>query len=96
MCRFCCCCLCLCLCHEPRPLGRPAAGATAGAPTHEPEAPALSGPRRYHGEPSDEPWIGDGRARSTPADVERACRLFLVACLAHAALAAAYLLVFRA
>jgi hypothetical protein len=31
-----------------------------------------------------------------PGDVERACRLFLVACLAHAALAAAYLLVFRA
>jgi adenosylcobinamide-phosphate synthase len=57
---------------------------------------ALSGPRRYHGESVDEPWIGDGRARAVPGDVERACRLFLVACLAHAALAAAYLLVFRA
>jgi adenosylcobinamide-phosphate synthase len=55
---------------------------------------ALSGPRRYHGAASDDPWIGDGRARATPADIVRALRLFAAACLVHAILAASYLLLF--
>jgi len=56
---------------------------------------ALSGPRRYHGAVSDEPWVGDGRARATPADIDRALRLFALACLVHAVLATVYLLVFQ-
>jgi adenosylcobinamide-phosphate synthase len=55
---------------------------------------ALAGPRRDHGTVSDDPWIGDGRARATPDDIARAMRLFVVACLVHAALAAGYLLLF--
>ena len=56
---------------------------------------ALSGPRRYDGAATAEPWIGDGRARATPADILRARGLFVVACLIHAVLAAGYLLLFR-
>jgi adenosylcobinamide-phosphate synthase len=53
---------------------------------------ALSGPRRYQGAASDEPWIGDGRARATSDDIQRALRLFVVACIVHAVFAAGYLL----
>ena len=35
----------------------------------------LSGPRVYAGEPTDEPWVGDGTARVGPAELRRALRL---------------------
>ncbi|MBB4286385.1 adenosylcobinamide-phosphate synthase CbiB [Roseospira goensis] len=41
---------------------------------------ALSGPRRYHGRVTDEPWVGDGRATVTPKDIRRALRLYVRAC----------------
>jgi adenosylcobinamide-phosphate synthase len=52
---------------------------------------ALAGPRRYGGVAADEPWLGDGRARAMPADIARALRLYLTACLLLAALVAAAL-----
>jgi adenosylcobinamide-phosphate synthase len=42
---------------------------------------ALAGPRRYGEVLVDDPWLGDGRARATPADMRRALMVFLVACL---------------
>jgi adenosylcobinamide-phosphate synthase len=42
---------------------------------------ALAGPRRYHGETVEEPWLGDGRAAATIEDIGRALRLYAVACL---------------
>jgi adenosylcobinamide-phosphate synthase len=47
---------------------------------------ALAGPRRYHGEVVDDPWLGDGRARATVADIGRALRLYMIACVLQAAL----------
>jgi adenosylcobinamide-phosphate synthase len=41
---------------------------------------ALAGPRRYHGQVVNDPWLGDGRARATAADIDRALRLYLTAC----------------
>jgi adenosylcobinamide-phosphate synthase len=52
---------------------------------------ALAGPRRYGGVVAQEPWLGTGRARATPADVAMALRLYLVACLALATLVLAAL-----
>jgi adenosylcobinamide-phosphate synthase len=49
---------------------------------------ALAGPRRYGAEVVNDPWIGGGRARATPADMRRALYLFVVACLVHAGLIA--------
>ena len=45
---------------------------------------ALAGPRRYHGELVNEPWLGDGRARATIGDISRALRLYTIACLLQA------------
>jgi adenosylcobinamide-phosphate synthase len=45
---------------------------------------ALAGPRRYEGRVVDDPWLGDGRARATVADIAQALRLYVVACLALA------------
>jgi len=57
---------------------------------------ALAGPRRYHGHVVDDPWLGDGRARATPADIARALRLYLAACALQATLVlAAYIAVAR-
>lgn len=42
---------------------------------------SLAGPRRYRGEVMRGPWIGNGRARATVADITRAVYLFAVACL---------------
>lgn len=42
---------------------------------------ALAGPRRYGDLVVDDPWLGDGRARATPADMRRALMVFVVACL---------------
>jgi adenosylcobinamide-phosphate synthase len=47
---------------------------------------ALAGPRRYHGEVVNDPWLGDGRARATAADISRALRLYVIACVVQAAL----------
>ena len=47
---------------------------------------ALAGPRRYHGEIVDDPWLGDGRARATVADIGRALRLYMIACILQATL----------
>lgn len=40
---------------------------------------ALGGPRRYPGGVSEAAWIGDGRARLTPADIRAAQSLYVVA-----------------
>jgi adenosylcobinamide-phosphate synthase len=45
---------------------------------------ALAGPRRYGEVVADDPWIGDGRARATHRDINRALYLFVVACLVNA------------
>ncbi|MBF0327272.1 MAG: cobalamin biosynthesis protein [Alphaproteobacteria bacterium] len=47
---------------------------------------ALGGPRKYPGLIVDEKWIGQGRARATSADIDRALHLFSAACLLHAGL----------
>jgi adenosylcobinamide-phosphate synthase len=52
----------------------------------------LAGPRRYNGRVVNDPWLGDGRARATTADINRALRLYMTACLLQWALVgAAYL-----
>ena len=47
---------------------------------------ALAGPRRYHGEIVEDPWLGDGRARATVVDIGRALRLYMIACILQATL----------
>jgi len=42
---------------------------------------ALLGPRRIDGETVLSPWLGDGKAKATPADIRRALQLFIIACL---------------
>ncbi len=42
----------------------------------------LAGPRTYGTERVDDAWMGDGRPDATPADIERALRLFRLACAA--------------
>ncbi|HVJ52844.1 MAG TPA: adenosylcobinamide-phosphate synthase CbiB [Aliidongia sp.] len=42
---------------------------------------ALAGPRRYGELVVNDPWLGDGRARATPADMRKALMVFAVACL---------------
>ncbi len=52
---------------------------------------ALAGPRQYGGTIVQEPWLGDGRARATVADIGAALKLYLgaAACLALLLLACA-------
>ena len=50
---------------------------------------ALAGPRRYQGHVINDPWLGDGRARATTGDINRALRLYLTACVLQLALVAA-------
>ena len=50
---------------------------------------ALAGPRQYTGSVVDDPWIGDGRARATARDIDRALYLYTVACLINALVVAA-------
>jgi adenosylcobinamide-phosphate synthase len=45
---------------------------------------ALGGPRKYPGLVVDEKWIGNGRARATVADIDRALHLFSAACVIDA------------
>ncbi|GEP04123.1 adenosylcobinamide-phosphate synthase CbiB [Methylobacterium oxalidis] len=40
----------------------------------------LAGPRVYGGERVADAWMGDGRAEATPADIERALRVYRTAC----------------
>jgi len=42
---------------------------------------ALAGPRRYGDIVVTDPWMGDGRARATVADMAAALRVFRIACL---------------
>ena len=49
---------------------------------------ALAGPRRYPEMVVNDPWVGDGRARATTADIKAALRLYVVGCLIDAALVA--------
>ncbi len=49
---------------------------------------ALLGPRRYGTESIDDPWLGDGRARATVADIRRTLYLFALGCFLVAALVA--------
>ena len=42
---------------------------------------ALAGPRRYAEGTVDDPWLGNGTARATQADIVRALRLYYAACL---------------
>lgn len=52
----------------------------------------LGGPRRYGGRYGEatlvEPWLGDGRAEATAADIDRMLRLYVAACAVNAALVA--------
>ena len=47
---------------------------------------ALGGPRKYPGLVVDQKWIGQGRARTNFADIDRALHLFSAACLMNAGL----------
>lgn len=55
---------------------------------------ALAGPRRYHSEIVDDPWIGaEGRARATAKDIHRALYLYAVGCVVNALLVALLILI---
>jgi len=49
---------------------------------------ALAGPRKYPEMTVNDPWIGAGRARATTGDIRAALRLYILACLVNAGLAA--------
>ncbi len=40
----------------------------------------LSGPRVYHGAPTADEWIGEGRSEATSDDIRRALALYKTAC----------------
>lgn len=50
---------------------------------------ALAGPRTYAGEIVNDHWMGDGRARTTHKDIQRALYLYGVACLITAGIVGA-------
>lgn len=50
---------------------------------------ALAGPRRYPGYVVDDPWVGEGTARATAVDVNRALRVFCIGCGINALVVAA-------
>ncbi|MGZ9271997.1 MAG: adenosylcobinamide-phosphate synthase CbiB, partial [Candidatus Binatia bacterium] len=50
---------------------------------------ALAGPRKYTDSVIDDAWIGDGRAKATARDIDRALYLYAVACLINAFVVAA-------
>jgi adenosylcobinamide-phosphate synthase len=57
---------------------------------------ALAGPRRYPERVVEDPWIGDGRARATAADMYRALLIYVIACgLQGAAILALWLVILR-
>jgi adenosylcobinamide-phosphate synthase len=47
---------------------------------------ALAGPRRYAEAEVHDPWLGEGTPDATPADIIRALRLYMLACLLLAGL----------
>ena len=49
----------------------------------------LAGPRRYRGAVTADPWLGDGAAEATAADIRRALRVYVGACLLLAVLVGA-------
>ena len=49
---------------------------------------ALAGPRKYVGHVADAAWMGDGTARATANDIDRALYLYVVACLINALIVA--------
>jgi adenosylcobinamide-phosphate synthase len=49
----------------------------------------LAGPRIYHGVVVDDAWMGDGRAEATAQDIDRALKIFRVACAVALLLVAA-------
>ena len=53
----------------------------------------LGGPRQYAEGLVDDPWMGDGRAAATEADIDRALRLYRRACAIQIAAVAALFLV---
>lgn len=57
----------------------------------------LSGPRSYHGEPTDDAWIGEEGSEATAADIRRALGLYRTACgIEIAALGLMALLIWQA
>lgn len=56
---------------------------------------ALAGPRRYGETVVDDPWLGDGTARATAADISRALAVFAVACGIQAWLVAGIVVIGR-
>jgi adenosylcobinamide-phosphate synthase len=54
---------------------------------------ALAGPRRYTDLVVKDPWVGDGSAKATHADIGRALYLYFVACLINAGWVAALLVI---
>jgi adenosylcobinamide-phosphate synthase len=48
---------------------------------------AIAGPRAYHGEMVKDAWMGNGRARCTPADINNTLKLFVFACILWGVLA---------
>jgi len=44
---------------------------------------SLAGPRKYAAHTQDDPWIGQGTAKATAADVDRSLYLYIVACLVN-------------
>jgi len=47
---------------------------------------SLAGPRSYHGETIDEPYLGDGSPIASPQDINRALALYFRACAILSAL----------
>ncbi len=54
---------------------------------------SLAGPRRYAGELVDDAWMGAGRTAALTADVNRALRVFIIACTLAAVLLGSALLI---
>ena len=48
----------------------------------------LAGPRRYGGQPVEDAWMGDGTPLATPADIRRALKILVRACVLTAGLLA--------
>ena len=56
----------------------------------------IAGPRSYDGIAIDGAWMGDGRAAATADDIERALRLYRIACALQLAIIAALAVIARA
>ena len=65
-------------------VGRGWEGAAAGALNI-----ALAGPRRYQKRVTDDPWLGDGTARTSIKDIQKMLYLYVTAALINVAWVAA-------